>query len=241
MLLFLLAACATVPQPSVETFSGTLEPRWWSLAPGYGESPEDPFEPALVLRLDPPRGDVEHVIYAPNGVDDLLPDAAAMACVGGHAEVAGVYTSVLWRQAPAVVDKARIVSCSPVAPYEPPFGERVMLTGTLRRWWWYMAPGFGKDPRTDKLAIGAVLIVDERPVPLFSDGTPAGSERHRRFLSGCDGQEVTLMGRWEATKNPRVLPAYKLVEVVYSGACANPSLPRPASVGDKSMPKEWLE
>jgi hypothetical protein len=230
-----------VPQPPIETFTGTLEARWWSVAPEYGESPEDPFEPALVLRLDTPRGGVEHVIYASNGVDDLVPDAAAMTCVGGRAEVAGVYTSVLWRQAPAVVDKARIVSCSPVASFEPPFGETATLTGTLRRWWWYMAPGFGKDPRTDKLAIGAVLVVDDRPIPLFSEDTHPGAERHRRFLSACDGQEVTLTGRWEATKNPEVRPAYKLVEVVYSGPCANPSLPRPTSMGDKSMPKEWLE
>lgn len=54
-------------------------------------------------------------MYAPSGVVDLVPDAAAMACVGGRAKVAGVYTSVLWRQTPAVVDKARIVSCSRVA------------------------------------------------------------------------------------------------------------------------------
>jgi len=241
VVLFLLAACATVPRTPIETFSGTLEPRWWSLAPGYGESPDDPFEPAVVLRLDTPRGDVEHVIYAPSGVDDLVPDASAMVCVGGRAEVGGVYTPVLWRQAPAVVDKGRIVSCSPVAQFEPPFGETVTLTGTLRRWWWYMAPGFGKDPRTDKLTIGAVLVVDERSIPLFSDGTPAGAERHRRFLAACDGQGVTLTGRWERTKNPEVKPAYKLVDVVYAGACDTPSLPRPASVGDKAMPKEWLE
>ena len=241
MVLFLLTACATAPRAGTETFSGSLEPRWWNVAPGYGESPDDPIESALVVRLDTPKGNAEHVIYAPSGIGDLVPDAAAMACVGGRAEVAGVYTSVLWRQAPAVVDKARIVSCSPVASFEPPFGETATLTGTLRRWWWYTAPGFGADPRTDKLAIGAVLLVDARPVPLFSDGTPGGSERHRRFLAACDGQDVTVTGRWEATKNPEVRPPYKLMDVVYAQPCRAPSLPRPASMGDKTMPKAWLE
>lgn len=239
--LLALAACATVPPPSAETFRGTLEPRWWAGWPGYGESPEDPFAAALVLRLDTPRGDVKHLIYTPNRVDDLVPDAAAMACVGGHAEVEGVYTPVDWLEAPAVVEKARIVSCSPVPAFEPPFGETVTLTGTLRRWWWYMAPGFGKDPRTDKLYIGSVLIVDGRPVPLLPDDTDTAIERSRRFLMACDGQEVTVTGRWEPAKNPNVTPPYKLMDVTYAQACASPALHRHTRIGDKAMPKEWLQ
>lgn len=241
MLLFLLFACAASHREASAQFTGSIEPRWWYQPGGYGESPNDEIFAALTLRLDQPYDGVEYVLYSAGELDTLQPDAGAATCIGGHVKVEGNFVPLRWLSARGAITHARVLSCTPPVPMAPPYGETVTLSGTLRRWWWYLAPGYGAEPSTDAVADGSVLVVDGRVVPLFGATDERSSEQRRRFYAACDGQEVTVTGTWKPANSPKVTPPYKLVGVTFAGPCAEPALHRSPLLPDKPMPKEWLE
>ena len=224
-----------------EQFTGVLEPGWWFLAGGHGESPDDRIFSALTLRLDQPHAGVDRVLYSATTLAEMLPDPAAATCIGGRVTVEGTFEALKWLAARGALTGARVLSCTPPERLEPPFGTTVTLTGTFRRWWWYLAPGYGADPKTDATAQGSVLIVDGKVIPLFGAEDPRSAEQRRRFYAACDGQEVTVTGTWEASKSPKVTPPYKLVDVTFAGPCAAPALHRSPLLPDKPMPAEWLK
>jgi hypothetical protein len=239
-MLLLLLACVTTSS-ATERFSGTLEPHWWPTQPGFGEEATDKMFVGPVLRLDTPKDGLEYVMYSSGDAEKLTMTADAAACLGGRVVVEAVFVPGDSAWSGGTLTGARILSCTPAATWLPTYGETATLTGTLRRWWWFLAPGYGAEPATDAVRYGIVLLVDGRPVPLFSGSDEPSFERHRRFGCACDGQEVTVTGRWEASKNPRAVPPYKLMDVTYQKPCANPSFFRSRSVPPKSAPSGWLE
>lgn len=103
----------------------------------------------LALRLDQPHDGMEYLLYSAGDLDPLQADAGAATCIGGHVKAEGTFEPLRLHSARGAVTRARVLSCTPPVPTEPPFGETVTLTGTLRRWWWYLAPGYGAEPLTD--------------------------------------------------------------------------------------------
>jgi len=159
-------------------------------------------------------------MYSSGDAEKLTMTADAAACLGGRVVVAAVFVPSDSAWSGGTLTGARILSCTPVAPWLPTYGEAATLTGTPRRWWWFLAPGYGAAPATDAVRYGMVLLVDGRPVPLFSGLDEQSFEHHRRFGSACDGQVVTVRGRWEASKNPRAVPPVPPRVEVAPGRCS---------------------
>jgi hypothetical protein len=129
------------------------------------------------------------------------------------------------------VKRARVVQCQRASDVHVPFGETVSVTGTLRRWWWFVEPGYGATPDVDRPLYGAVLLVDGSPVPLFGQKDDASREQTRRLGAACDGQTVTVTARWEPAANPRSASRYTLVNATFDGPCAEPRRDRPEALG----------
>ena len=130
--------------------------------------------------------------------------------------------------------RARVVQCQRASDVQVPFGETVSVTGTLRRWWWFVEPGYGATPEVDRPLYGAVLLIDGSPVPLFGQKDDASREQTRRLGAACDGQTVTVTARWEPAANPRSASRYKLVNATFDGPCAEPRRDRPEALGGRS-------
>ena len=241
MILSMLLDCAAAAA-TTERFTGTLEPRWWPTRPGFGENESDGIFVAIVLRLDTPRDGREYVQYSAAGADKLVADTDAAACLGGRVTVEAAFVPGDSAWAGGTLTGARVLSCSPPARREPTYGEAVTLTGILRRWWWFVAPGYGAEPLTDKVFYGVVLLVDGSPVPIFpTPGSDSEFDRHRRFSAACDGQEVTVTGRWEPAKNSKVSLPYKLMDVSYAKPCSSPRFFRGLGIPPKPAPAGWLD
>ncbi len=243
LLLSTLLACATAAEPAPSArYAGTLEPRWWGLAPGFGENLDDPILEALVLRLDTPIDGEELAIYSAAGATDVTPDAAAAACMYGHATVEGTYSRTEHPFVPGVISGARVVTCSPhEGGPNLAMGDSVTLTGTLRKRWWYGPPGWGADPKVDRVNFGAALFVDGKLVPLDFDRSGEHSERSRRFAFACEGQEITVTGTVEPRKPAGSTPPYKLARARPLAACVAPRLDRGRALPPKPLPPAWLD
>jgi hypothetical protein len=198
-----LFACAVAEQPGAvdvgatrQTFRGTLRAAWWVAAPGYGESPDDPIEMALLLDLDAPlrvnlaparagwtakapdfafpTGPVlaNALLYSAS-MGELTPDPEAASCLGKHVALTAALlpptavTAAAW----ATLADARIERCEPVAPSAPPREAAlgpITLTGRVSARWAYVDPGFGTTPTTDRRLTYPTLELD-RPLAVAGE------------------------------------------------------------------------
>lgn len=242
MTLLFLVGCIAAQGEGLARMEGTLEPRWWGTAPGFGEAPTDGTWTAVVLRLDAPFGRVASVIYSPRSGGDITPDPAAAACFGGHAVVEGRFAPGGTPFADGALEDAKLISCKPHAAPDIPFASGTAATGVLQRRWWYGSPGFGADPVNDRVNLGAVLIVDGAPVPVaLIRSDDATFERNRRVLFGCEGQTVTATGDYRPTREPKVRQPYVLADATFTRACDAPRIFQGIGVPPKELPKSWLD
>lgn len=236
-------SCASSTTPDRGRWTGTLEPIWWGRAPLYGESPEDPYATALVLRFDTPVDGVTWAAYSSrDDLEQVEVDVLGSACIGGRASVEGTYTLLEHEHIPAVIIGARVVSCEKATPELPaPLGAHVTLTGELRRRWWFGEPGYGVDPMGDKIEIGSAIVVDGVPVHLRGLSKPPAFERGRRTLFACDGQTVSVTGDLRAPKDSRYAMFAVLDDAVLTQPCPSPQIDRGLLLPPKPMPVSWLE